>query len=126
MTQRGLTLVEVLAATVLLAAMASVVMPLMQRAMRELEEMQPEIDLRDLADIADTLSVNPDVFGGLTDASAQRQELPWPGNSTRPPIMIKRIDPGYEDPDHNWLSVSCGGWEVYRWIPLDPNDEGAP
>lgn len=123
MTRRGLTLVEVLAATVLLAAMAAACMPLMQRAMRDLEGTPPQFDLHELSEVADALVATPGVFGVEDLTGVEQAQVAWPEDAGRPIIAITRLPAGEEKPDHAWLSVTCGGWQVYRWIPIEHDEE---
>ena len=114
--RRGLTLLEVLASAVLLAAMAAACVPLLRQAMRDSQVEEPSVDLRDLADFADVSTAHgPEVL--LKQA---RTELPWPDSPDRAPVVVERLRA--EDSRHAWLAFRAGTWTVFRWVEV-PTDE---
>ena len=111
---RGLTLVEVLAATVLLAILAATCMPLLQRAMRALQTTKPPFELLELAQFADSLLADPSAFG--VEAPSQLAELQalWPEHPDRSLITVRQLSASDPESDHAWLAFSCGGRAVCR------------
>ncbi len=120
---RGLTLVEVLAATVLLAILAATCMPLFQRAMRALQTTKPPFELLELAQSADSVLADPSAFGVEAPAQLAELQLPWPEHHDRPLITVRRLSAFDSESDHAWLTFSCGGQTVYRWVPLEREPE---
>ena len=120
---RGLTLVEVLAATVLLAILAATCMPLLQRAMRALETIKQPFELLELAQFADSLLADPSAFGVEAPSQLAELQLSWPEQPDRSLITVRRLSASDPESDHAWLTFSCGGRAVYRWVPLEPEPE---
>ena len=121
--RRGQTLIEVLAATVLLAILAATCMPLLQRAMRALQTTKPPFELLELAQFADSLVADPSAFGVEAPSQLAELQLPWPEHHDRPLITVRRLSTSDPESDHAWLTFSCGGGAVYRWVPLEREPE---
>ena len=130
--RRGLTLVEVLASTVLLTLIAATCVPVLRQAMDAAREPTRSIDLVDLAELADQLAGDPDALGPL--GAEGQLELPWPDQPDHPAVLISRLESaGGDEVDHAWLTFNCDGWSVTRWIviesdaaPEDADQQGSP
>ena len=116
--RRGLTLVEVLAATVLLAVMAAVCTPLLRQSMRALDQAPVPFAPHELAAVADTVAADPGRYGAEGVEEITDQEIPWPDEPERPPITLRLIVPEGPETDHAWLALTCGGVTVHRWINI--------
>src|SRR5437870_12209006 len=89
-THRGLTLLEVLVATVIMAMMASALVPMFSSALRILQPKtwEGEVDQNqrirfDLSRLADAFVINPAAFGRRDLVSQVKQgdfEVAWPKN----------------------------------------------
>ena len=118
--RRGLTLIEVLAATALLAMMAAACVPLLRQSMRAAREPEIPIEPYELAEIAD---------GFLADISELGQEpgygeMPWPDNPERPPIAFEQLTSEDVGANHFWVTFTCAGLTVSRWVPVEePGEE---
>ena len=123
--RRGLTLIEVLASTVMLTMIAATCVPLLRQAMEAAREPDRSIDLADLAEFADRLVADPDAMESLGHES--QLELPWPDLPDRPPVVITRFDAAGGDTngevDHTWLTFTCDGWSVSRWFAIEIEQE---
>ncbi len=121
--RRGLTLAEVLAATVLLAILAATCMPLLQRSMRALQTTKPPFELLELAQFADSLLADPSAFGVEAPSQLAELQLPWPEQPDRSLITVRRLSASDPESDHAGLAFSCGGRAIYRWVPLEREPE---
>ena len=119
----GLTLVEVLASTVLLTLLAATCVPLLRQAMRALHETEPPVKLSELVQFAEGFSAG---LAGFEPESLSEQdylELPWPEEPDRPAITVRRLIADDEDAGHTWLTFTCDRWTVSRWIAVDLEDD---
>ncbi len=121
---RGLTLIEVPAATALLAMMAAACVPLLRQSMRAAREPEHPIELLELAEIASGFLSDPSSLElGQERGSA---EIPWPDHPERPPIAFERLMSESVDADHAWMTFTCAGLTVSRWVPVEePGEEPA-
>lgn len=112
-TRRGMTLVEVVAALVLLATLAGAIVPLLQSSARALAPAPSAPDLVRLGDFAARLLTDPRALG-LTEealsAGTLNQQLPCPGG---PSVRVTRLEAGA---DHAWLIFECGNAVIARWV----------
>lgn len=118
--RRGLTLVEVLAATVLLTVLAGACVPLMERAMRALDDPAAPIDRFELAVLADQFMDEPAAFGMERPPQDETIFLTWPEQLDRPPVTVRRLRASDTDVDHAWIEFACGEAAVWRWIADEP------
>ena len=116
---RGLTLVEVLAATVLLAVIVGACVPMLQRAMQALEYSEPPFEYMELAWLADALIAEPAAFGVEALAPTGDLQVQWPESSERPPVIVRRLMADDDEIEYAWLVFSSGEWAVHRWIRLE-------
>jgi prepilin-type N-terminal cleavage/methylation domain-containing protein len=119
MSRRGLTLLEVLAATVLLAILAGACVPVLQRALPALRPPQRQFELLDLARVADSVVAEPSAFGVDAVFEANELRMGWPDHTDRPAITVRLLAADDSDDEHGWLVFSSGGWTVHRWMELD-------
>ena len=134
---RGLTLLEVLIATALLAVMAAACVPVMAQAMRALafDDSEHELEIDDLARFADALLVNPESFGlkgphELLDSREAQLEWPadlLPGRSAPiVPVQVRVLrNADASEADHAWLVFECDGVVVHRWLEIPAPKEVA-
>lgn len=123
--ERGLTLVEVLCASVLLATLASACVPMLTSSLRRLHEPASSFQIEELAEAADLAMTEPDLFGVDGVDALVGQEIAWPDAVTdRPPIRVELIESAStEQPDHAWIVFSCAKHSVYRWMAIESDDE---
>lgn len=135
--RRGLTLLEVLISTAILAALAAACLPAIARAMALLGQttQAPLINEADLAAAADSFLADPRRFG-VEEAkpvhTIEHLRLPWPADDLRfdarrtspgSPIEIQPLHlAGETGTDHVWLQFECDGAVVLRWVavPMQP------
>ena len=119
----GLTLVEVLAATVLLAILAAACVLLLQRAMRALQPPDPGFEFLELAQLADLFIADPSTLGGEALPQEGEHQALWPEHPDRPLITVHRLTANDPEAEYAWLVVSSGQWAVHRWVPNDREEE---
>jgi prepilin-type N-terminal cleavage/methylation domain-containing protein len=120
--RRGLTLIEVLAATVLIAMIAAVCVPVMRSASAALEPQDREIEVAELsllidqwlAEEAPPAFSREDVFEG---------QILWPDHPTRPPVDVRLLLSRDSALHHGWLLLQCESFDLLRWVPLAPPDQ---
>ncbi len=124
MIRRGLTLIEVLAATVLLSLIAATCLPLMQKATRDLAALHapPTWDITDLQDLMEEVTEEPLAFG-LEDWPPVAANIAWPEGGSRPPVDVRRI---HEVSGHVWLEAVCDDHSIFVWVVLPEEPEEAP
>ena len=119
MNRRGLTLLEVLAAIVMLALLATVATPLYRDALRSIRgPATTTTDTMELARLAEIYLADPESVEAKVD-SAGRIALPWPDDSERDPAQVTRMTPvGGEDGDaaRIWFSFAWDGQIVHRCV----------
>lgn len=127
MNERGLTLIEVLAATVLLGITAAACVPILTSAMRVLHEEQADaVALDNLAMFADGVVADPESFG-LTIAQLHELdsiEIPWQEEGVSVTIKSKRAEGTAIR--HSLLIFTTGAEgarTVFRWIERPPPEE---
>jgi len=121
MSRRGMTLVEVLAAVVLLGLLGGVSFSLLRDARLRLETPAPSGPDATLGILADLILEDPAAFGLEDDP------LQWPADievgATEhglDRVSIRRIDA--PDAEHTWLVFSAGDTTTFRWLakPEEP------
>jgi prepilin-type N-terminal cleavage/methylation domain-containing protein len=143
-TARGLTLIEVLAGTVLLSILAVACLPLLQSASNSLTGASlPESgpDAMELGVLADAI-VEKLALAGLKDEAdllnADGVQIPWPDDVKRqaptstggalPTAVLHCLKSNADtkpSADHAWLVVECQGQHVARWIKISkPSESG--
>jgi len=131
---RGLTLVEVLISTALLAVLASACLPLIARATRLLHESSisnhnelPEFDLDELSELADEVITDPTAFGLDEMPTAGEFTVMWKDKPEQspPPVQIRILEAIGDGAaaDHHWLEFRCQGLTVHRWRHIEVPDE---
>lgn len=128
MIRRGLTLLEVVAATVLLTLVAAACLPLLVEGRRWAEGLDSPNTVEELVSVADDFINDSSAFG-FEDAS-----LADPGFSTEIRSKSDAGDAGSirvrlltaEDSDHAWMLFEFGRHSVLRFVPLpepEPTEE---
>ncbi len=116
--RRGLTLVEVLTATVLMAILVAACVPILRQATGALGAPRRLLAIRPLATLADQFVAEPSAFG-LDSAVVERSfEIQWPEVvAERPSVLVRHLE--HDDPavGHGWLVFTCEGACVVRWLP---------
>ncbi len=128
LTRRGLTLVEVLCASVLLAVLASACVPMLTSSLRRLHEPVRSFQIEELAEVADLAMSEPNLFGVDRIDDLSGQEIAWPNEaSDRPAIRVELLElAAAEQPNHAWLVFSCAEQAVYRWMKVESDAEEEP
>ncbi len=123
MRRRGLTLLEVLASTVLLTMLASACVPLLRKAMNDLRQPDKPFALVELTLLAELFLTDPPAFG-VESLPSQSDELhlPWPERPGRSPVTVRRWHADTPPRDHAWLSFSCEGQRIFRWLAVKADD----
>ena len=123
MRRRGLTLLEVLASTVLLTMLASACLPLLQKAMSDLRQTDEPFALVELTQFAELFLADPLAFG-IESLPSESDELQVPGlaQPDRSPVTVRRLSADAPPHDHAWVSFSCEGQRVFRWLAVEAND----
>ncbi len=127
MRRRGLTLLEVLASTVLLTMLAGACVPLLRKAMNDLRRPDEPFALVELTRLAELFLADPSAFG-VESLPSQSDELhlPWPERPGRSPVTVRRLSTDAPPPDHAWLSFSCEGQSIFRWLAAEADRESEP
>jgi len=134
--RNGLTMLETLIASALLAVLAAATLPLIVRSLAVLgarsNSPSPDVTLADLSALADEFLEQPMRFG-LANASLHTVdsiEINWPATFLKglehtgmplPPVLVRSSRSADSDADHLWLRFECGGFAVRRWVAL-PKD----
>lgn len=130
MRRRGLTLLEVLASTVLLTMLASACLPLLRQAMSDLRRTDEPFALVELTQLAELFLADPSAFGVESlPLPLDELHLPWPERPGRSPVTVHRwiADTAPPPPpDHAWLSFSCEGQRIFRWLAVEAERESEP
>jgi prepilin-type N-terminal cleavage/methylation domain-containing protein len=123
--RRGLTLLEVLLATVLLAALAAASVPLVRSSASILGEPLPVFDLTDLNAIVDAIESEPEGFSIDFESLEGFITIQWPDYPDRPAVHAYRFrsseHEAAEDNEESkwssgfWMIYVCGPWQTYRW-----------
>lgn len=126
MSPRGLTIVEVLCATVLLTLVAGTCTSLLRRAAALADTAPAIVEIERLAALADRIMEDPTAFGFETVADALGAEVPWPEDAidsiesnphALPPITVRVFHSSDARADHEWLAFRCADQVVFRWRP---------
>jgi prepilin-type N-terminal cleavage/methylation domain-containing protein len=116
--RRALTLIEVLAATVLLATIAAACLPVIATAREHLiSPKAPTISVDDLALIADELIADPASLGATDLTAPEPFEFTLTDDRVGT-IAVRRLDCADSEVRHAWVSFEAGGASVFRWIAL--------
>ncbi len=125
--RHGLTLLEVLASTVLLTMLASACLPLLRQAMSDLRPTDEPFALVELTQLAELFLADPSAFG-VESLSSQLDELhlPWPERPGRSPVTVRRLSADAPPPDHAWVSFSREEQRIFRWLAVEAEGETEP
>lgn len=123
--RRAITLIEVLAATVLLAILGGVCASLLRSIAQPPQGSPtnaPPIDMLDLERIADELVGDGGFRDRITAESATELSVQWPGEPDRSTIRVRRVKAESVEmpPIHVWVAFWCDGILVWRCIELSP------
>ncbi|MCH8314449.1 MAG: type II secretion system protein [Planctomycetes bacterium] len=128
--RRGLTLLEVLASTVLLTMLASACLPLLRQAMSDLRQTDEPFALVELTQLAELFLADPSAFGVESlPLESDELHLPWPERPGRSPVTVRRWRADTPPPpphDHAWVSFSCEGQRIFRWLAVETERESEP
>ena len=125
---RGLTFLEVLIATAILAVIASVVAPMIARAMASLSQAPSasRVEVTDLGVLADAFTDKPDRFGysGAPLHTLDHFQITWADkdktSSMDAPVTITSLRDTAPNADHLWLRFECEQATVMRWVAIPP------
>lgn len=126
---RGLTLIEVLASVVLLTMLAGACLPLLQNAMRTLDEerQQGKVPLLEIGRMADEVIAEPEKFGFTTGGikATDVLSLSWPDHPERGQIQVNVL-PASDSLEEqrgqaarlrgSWVKFTLGDQSVWRWM----------
>lgn len=119
---RGLTLLEVLIATVLMTMIAATCVPALREAAMVMQSDELTIEYIELTAIIEEW---------LDEHSHPLEELPEGEAMTidgidtvvDQPATIRFLRSDVEEADHGWLVGQCGQVELLRWVPIDAGVE---
>ena len=114
----GFTLLEVIAALVIMSAVFAAGAPLMLDAHRVLAAPPAEAAVDDLAAVADRVVASPASFGWTAEPAPQ--QIAWPGRAELGAITVRRLGDG--DSDQTWYCFRWRDLAVFRWVP--PRESG--
>ncbi len=129
-SHRAMTLIEVLAATVLLAILGSVCASVLRSVSvipTDPASGTVSVDMLSLERAVNELLDDPDLRERvIADASAEIS-LPWPDEPARPAIQARRVEheSAAEESEHAWVAFSCEQCIVWRCIAL-PKENPSP
>ena len=127
MRRRGLTLLEVLASTVLLTMLAGACVPLLRKAMNDLRRPDEPFALVELTQLAELFLADPSAFGVESlPSELDKLHVFWPEQPDRSPVTVRRWRADTPPPDHAWLSFSCEGQRIFRWLAVEAEGETEP
>ncbi|NND02015.1 MAG: prepilin-type N-terminal cleavage/methylation domain-containing protein [Acidimicrobiia bacterium] len=113
-SRRGLTLLEVLVATVLMAITTGACVPLIRESLAALRRSEkPHITVPELSRHVDQLLRGEAPVHLLVDGVSS---MPWPDHPDRPPIKVSIASPP-DDSLHTWATFQSGEALVVRWLP---------
>ena len=136
LASRGLTLLEVLAATIMLALLAATCSPIIARAMALMRPSDnqssdsPLVTVPNLGEIADAFMADPKYFGFANPFLHQIEhaEFACPttlraGAPISSPladriVRVTRLAAADRNAKHIWLVFECEDCSVVRWAPL--------
>jgi prepilin-type N-terminal cleavage/methylation domain-containing protein len=125
MSRRGLTLLEILVAVVLLATLTATCVPVLRIALAALHPPDRQFELLDLAQVAGSFMADPSAFGIEAVPRASEGRISWPNQPDRPAITVRLVTIDDPDAEHGWVVFSSGGWTVQRWVQLDTDTQEA-
>ena len=122
---RGLTLIEVLAATVLLAMIVGAVLPALRRAGDVASAAEPAVAFAQFRNAVDQLMSDPTIAVAADTNGAAPRSMPWPGGAPdRPSIDIQYLGAASGDETtRGWITFTCERWTIVRWIDHEQDDE---
>ena len=122
-SRRAMTLIEVLAATVLLAILSSVC----ASVLRSVPVMPTEpatstvfIDMLSLERAVDQLLDDAELRERVIADASAGMSMPWPDEPAQPAIQVRRVEheSAAEQPGHAWVAFSCEQYIVWRCVEL--------
>jgi prepilin-type N-terminal cleavage/methylation domain-containing protein len=126
-SHRAMTLVEVLAATVLLALVAGACASMLRGAAESMPPSAGPVGVDALSEFVQALLEPPapsdrtEAFLHWMKSGADEYELAWPKPGWLS-VHVRRLTSAPEA-DHAWLEFSCDDVRVWRWIHTDPPSE---
>lgn len=136
--RRGLTLLEVLAATVLLSTLVVACLPWLQLATETRRELVPLVPVDAFHAFAGLIAADPAAHGVVPGTSSN---VPWPEEPTWPAVTCRYLlprdqaepsdDAPVESPvespvgpplegaePHAWLQLECAAWRAFRRVEI--------
>jgi hypothetical protein len=125
----ALTLIEVLAATVLLALVAGTCASLIRAATGQLAGGPAGPPISELAGLADRWldPANQDGPSPMSEWLRSGQDdldIPWPGDPAHPGVHLHLLRSTGGDAARTWIELECSGTRVWRWMPVEPTRTG--
>ena len=125
---RGLTLLEVLLATVLMTMIAATCVPIIQRSAAILREVESTdgMDVARLAQRVDLWLAEHESELAETRADQTIDEVIASNGEVLPAIAVHRLTTDDPEADHGWLVFTCGDASILRWIAITREETPAP
>jgi hypothetical protein len=128
MSRRGLTFVEILAATVLLSLLVAACLPVLTESMAALGRETLLPDTVGLARVADRFLSDPAAFDvkDFSPRETESLEIVIPEDLREPNLEVVHVKVlGLEshDVEHCWLIFGSEALAVARWMKLPPLEE---
>ncbi len=123
--RHALTLIEVLAATVLLALVAGACASMLRTAALAHTADSEPVRLDELSALADDLlapsadSPASDSVHRWLDTSDRALELPWPDRPDLPPVSLFRLTSTESRAEHAWIELCTADTRVWRWVRVE-------
>ena len=111
----GMTLVEVLAALMLLTLIATTAVPVMRYAFGTLRAAPLGEELSELGELADAFLEDPAAFG-FPGALPDEGVLVWTDEPGREPARFRVLASNEADLQHAWVAVQAQGVAVFRFL----------
>ncbi|GEM_PF-3947895 len=129
-SRRAMTLIEVLAATVLLAILGSVCASVLRSVPvipTDPASGTVSVDMLSLERAVDELLGDPDLREHVIADASVETSMPWPDEPAQPAIQVRRVEheSAAEESEHAWVAFSCEQCIVWRCIEL-PKDKQTP
>lgn len=124
-TARAMTLIEVLAATVLLSVMVAACVPWMRTGDLPLHADEL-ISQRELSALVDRVLADPDLFGlAIRDSLGQTQPIVSSiiDEVSSASVSMRVYWSDQPEVDHGWAVFSAGDVQVFRWIKKPDTQE---
>lgn len=122
-TRRAMTLLEVLAAVVLLGIMAVTLLPLL-REVAAANDAPESPTIEPLIDLADAVVEDPESFG-LKDWPMEPATVSLSGHDAISSVTVRAL-PALSMKGGGWLVIESGKVQLIRWVAMKVEEQPAP